>query len=114
MKQWKQILAAIGLGSLLLFSACGRSGIPADTAGKAEPTPAVETPEPTESPTEAPTETPTPKPTPTPPPEAEGYKHMPETFLIYISGIDVHGDVDTVSRSDVNLVAAVNRTTGNL
>ena len=39
---------------------------------------------------------------------------LPESFVIYISGIDVFGDVETQSRSDVNLLMAVNRTTGKI
>ncbi|MBL8122115.1 LCP family protein [Candidatus Saccharibacteria bacterium] len=31
-----------------------------------------------------------------------------EPFVLYISGIDTYGDVSTVSRSDVNILAAVN------
>ncbi|MEG0365624.1 MAG: LCP family protein [Coprobacillus sp.] len=32
-------------------------------------------------------------------------------FLVYISGIDEYGDLSTVSRSDVNMLAAINPTT---
>ena len=39
---------------------------------------------------------------------------LPESFLIYISGIDTFGDVSTQSRSDVNLLMAVNRNTGKI
>lgn len=39
---------------------------------------------------------------------------LPESFIIYISGIDVFGDVSTQSRSDVNLLMAVNRSTGKI
>ena len=39
---------------------------------------------------------------------------LPESFVIYISGIDVSGDVETQSRSDVNLLMAVNRDTGKI
>ena len=39
---------------------------------------------------------------------------LPESFVIYISGIDVFGDVETQSRSDVNLLMAVNRSTGKI
>lgn len=31
-----------------------------------------------------------------------------ESFVLYISGIDTYGDVSTVSRSDVNILAAIN------
>ena len=34
-----------------------------------------------------------------------------ETFIVYISGIDTYGDVGTKSRSDVNILAAVNTNT---
>lgn len=34
-----------------------------------------------------------------------------ETFILYFSGIDVFGPVETKSRSDVNILAAVNRRT---
>lgn len=31
-----------------------------------------------------------------------------EPFTVYISGIDVYGDVSETSRSDVNIIAVVN------
>ncbi len=34
-----------------------------------------------------------------------------DSFNLYISGIDTYGPIDTVSRSDVNLVVSVNQTT---
>ncbi len=34
-----------------------------------------------------------------------------EPFTVYISGIDVYGDIDTTSRSDVNMLATINPTT---
>lgn len=37
-----------------------------------------------------------------------------DTFNIYISGIDVYGDISTNSRSDVNIIATVNPTTGQI
>ena len=37
-----------------------------------------------------------------------------QKFILYISGIDVWGGTDTVSRSDVNLLLAVNRTDGKI
>ncbi|MDD3392087.1 MAG: LCP family protein [Bacilli bacterium] len=37
-----------------------------------------------------------------------------EVFNVYISGIDTYGDISTVSRSDVNIVATVNLTTGEI
>lgn len=33
---------------------------------------------------------------------------MPENFILYISGIDTYGNIGTRSRSDVNILAAVN------
>lgn len=38
-------------------------------------------------------------------------EQLPETFLMYISGIDTFGGVGTRSRSDVNILAAVNTST---
>ncbi len=35
----------------------------------------------------------------------------PDSFLLYLSGIDVRGEVDEVGRSDVNILMAVNRKT---
>ena len=35
----------------------------------------------------------------------------PDSFLLYLSGIDVRGDVTEVGRSDVNILMAVNRIT---
>ena len=37
-----------------------------------------------------------------------------DTFVVYISGIDTYGDVNTRSRSDVNILAVVNTKTGNI
>ncbi len=37
-----------------------------------------------------------------------------EPFLVYISGIDTYGSIGTVSRSDVNILVAVNPKTGNI
>jgi len=37
-----------------------------------------------------------------------------QPFNIYISGIDTYGDIGTVSRSDVNIVASVNPTTKHI
>lgn len=40
-------------------------------------------------------------------------KDVPEeqkTFVLYLSGIDVYGDLDKVSRSDVNIIVVVNQT----
>ncbi len=45
---------------------------------------------------------------------ADAQAELPESFVIYISGIDIFGDVSTQSRSDVNLLMAVNRNTGKI
>ncbi len=45
---------------------------------------------------------------------ADSQAELPESFVIYISGIDIFGDVSTQSRSDVNLLMAVNRNTGKI
>jgi len=37
-----------------------------------------------------------------------------EPFLVYISGIDTYGSIGTVSRSDVNILVAVNPKTGKI
>ncbi len=37
-----------------------------------------------------------------------------DPFLVMISGIDTYGDINTVSRSDVNILAAVNPQTGQI
>lgn len=37
-----------------------------------------------------------------------------DPFLVMITGIDTYGDIDTVSRSDVNILAAVNPVTGRI
>lgn len=37
-----------------------------------------------------------------------------ETYSVYISGIDVYGDIDSSSRSDVNLITTVNPNTGQV
>lgn len=50
----------------------------------------------------------------TAPAGTEETTELPESFVIYISGIDVFGDVSTQSRSDVNLLMAVNRSTGKI
>lgn len=41
----------------------------------------------------------------------EAASTIPETFIVYISGIDSYGEVSVVSRSDVNILAVVNTTT---
>lgn len=43
--------------------------------------------------------------------EPSAPEQLPETFLIYISGIDTFGGVGTRSRSDVNILAVVNTST---
>lgn len=43
--------------------------------------------------------------------EPSAPEQMPETFLMYISGIDTFGGISTRSRSDVNIIAAVNTST---
>ena len=35
-------------------------------------------------------------------------------FNVYITGIDTYGDIDTTSRSDVNMIASVNPNTGDI
>lgn len=45
--------------------------------------------------------------------EEEAVKYQ-EPFNIYISGIDTYGDVNTVSRSDVNIIATFNPKTGKV
>lgn len=37
-----------------------------------------------------------------------------DPFLVMITGIDTYGEIDTVSRSDVNILAAVNPVTGKI
>lgn len=44
-------------------------------------------------------------------PEAAETSELPEKFVVYISGIDTYGDVSARSRSDVNILAVVNRET---
>ncbi len=56
-----------------------------------------------------------PKPTPIPVSESEAdYEELPETFVLYLSGIDVWGALETQSRSDVNILVAVNSRTGKI
>lgn len=47
-------------------------------------------------------------------PEAAEISELPEKFIVYISGIDTYGDVSARSRSDVNILAVVNRATKNI
>ena len=44
----------------------------------------------------------------------EDYEELPETFILYLSGIDVWGALETQSRSDVNILVAVNSRTGKI
>lgn len=44
-------------------------------------------------------------------PKAEEVKETADSFNIYISGIDSHGSISTISRSDVNIIMTVNRRT---
>lgn len=56
-----------------------------------------------------------PEPTPIPVSESkEDYEELPETFVLYLSGIDVWGALETQSRSDVNILVAVNSRTGKI
>ena len=43
-------------------------------------------------------------------PVEEKVQEEQETFVLYLSGIDVYGDLDKVSRSDVNIIVVVNQT----
>jgi LCP family protein required for cell wall assembly len=56
---------------------------------------------------------PTAQPTWTPTPTASAAPAK-SSFLVYISGIDQFGDIGTRGRSDVNILAAVNPTTGQV
>lgn len=40
--------------------------------------------------------------------QVEPDTHEGDSFAVYISGIDVYGDINTTSRSDVNIIAVVN------
>lgn len=44
----------------------------------------------------------------------EAPEGTPESFLLYLSGSDTFGDISTLSRSDVNILAAVNTRTKKL
>lgn len=50
----------------------------------------------------------------TPKEELQASGDVPETFVMYISGIDTYGDISARSRSDVNILAAVNTKTKNV
>lgn len=41
-------------------------------------------------------------------------KKQEESFIMYISGIDTYGNISSVSRSDVNIVAVVNKDLGKI
>ncbi len=43
--------------------------------------------------------------------QAQSPSKVPETFLLYLSGIDTYGSISTRSRSDVNILMAVNTKT---
>ena len=60
----------------------------------------------------APTKTPTPTPTATPTQAIPSGAETP--FIVYISGIDTAGPVSSRSRSDVNILMAVNPKTGKI
>ena len=99
-----------------LFAGCGKKAdiVPLEKVSTVSET-ETPTPTPTETPTPTPTKTPTPTPTKTPTPTpTPTYDEVPESFVLYISGIDVWGALETQSRSDVNLLAAVNRKTGKI
>lgn len=42
---------------------------------------------------------------------SDANEEMPESFIMYISGIDTYGGVTERSRSDVNIMAVINRNT---
>ena len=37
-----------------------------------------------------------------------------DTFNVYVSGIDTFGEVESVSRSDVNIIMTINKKTGKI
>ncbi len=81
--------------------------------GDPTPTPDPSAPTPTKKPTKVPG-TPTPKPTVMPYKEHSSSSDLDvanKPFLVYISGIDRYGAITVRSRSDVNLLAAVNPNT---
>ncbi len=45
---------------------------------------------------------------------AQNQNKLDEPFNVFISGIDVYGDISTNSRSDVNIIATVNPETGQI
>ena len=47
-------------------------------------------------------------------PEVVAPDDLPETFVLYLSGIDTFGDITARSRSDVNILAVVNTRTKNM
>ena len=42
--------------------------------------------------------------------DSKGNEKVGDTFNVYISGIDTHGPISSVSRSDVNIIMTVNKT----
>ncbi len=45
---------------------------------------------------------------------SKGSANVGDTFNVYISGIDTHGPISSVSRSDVNIIMTVNKKTGKI
>ena len=37
-----------------------------------------------------------------------------DTFNVYVSGIDTFGEVESVSRSDINIIMTINKKTGKI
>ena len=75
------------------------------------------TPEPggDNNPTAAPSKpTPTPIVQKTPMPDRGDFSITEDYFVVYISGIDCYGSIDTRSRSDVNILMVVNPSTGKI
>lgn len=46
--------------------------------------------------------------------ENKGQTNAGDSFNVYVSGIDTYGPISTVSRSDVNIIMTVNKTTGKI
>ena len=46
--------------------------------------------------------------------DSKGNEKVGDTFNVYISGIDTHGPISSVSRSDVNIIMTVNKKTGKI
>lgn len=106
--RWKRGLSFIMMFALTagLFAGCGKQeSVETELSTEAVK---IETPTETVQETESQTETETEKETET---KAFVKDDTDDTFLLYISGIDVWGATETQSRSDVNLLLAVNRLT---